>query len=99
MSARVEVIYWRDIPAQVIAREGRNGHRVELPLRFQEAIDRAATRAGLTGTDDYLAECRKERAVEQGDAAELAAIRATVLEENFTDAMLAEYVANEAWKP
>ena len=53
------VIWWRDIPAQVTAREGRQRAAVELPERFQEAIDAAAMRAGLIGTDTYLEEWRR----------------------------------------
>ena len=54
------VIWWRDIPAQVTAKEGRTTARAQLSDRFQEAIDAAAMRAGLIGTDAYLAEWRRE---------------------------------------
>lgn len=54
------VIWWRDIPAQVTAKEGRTRASRELPPRFQEAIDAAAMRAGLIGTDEYLEEWRRE---------------------------------------
>ena len=54
------VIWWRDIPAQVTAREGRARAARELAPRFQEAIDAAAMRVGLTGTDAYLEEWRRE---------------------------------------
>ena len=54
------VIWWRDIPAQVTAKEGRTSARTQLPERFQESIDAAAMRAGLIGTDAYLAEWRRE---------------------------------------
>lgn len=53
------ILYWRDIPAQVIAKEGRKSARSELSPRFTEAIDAAAMRAGLTDSDTYLAEWRK----------------------------------------
>jgi hypothetical protein len=58
--ASLSVIWWRDIPAQVTAREGRRSTKHILPGRFQEAIDRAAVKAGLAGTDDYLAQWRRE---------------------------------------
>ena len=48
------IVYWRDIPAQVIVGKGRTAARRELPERFAEAIDRAAMKAGAHGTDDYL---------------------------------------------
>ena len=58
--AELTVIWWRDIPAQVTAKEGRVRAASELPPRFQEAIDAAAMRAGLIGTDAYLEEWRRE---------------------------------------
>lgn len=59
MNEQVTVIYWRDIPAQVISGHGRDAIRANLPERFQDAIDRAAGRAGLTGADDYTAQLHK----------------------------------------
>ena len=44
--AQLIKMYWRDIPAQVIAKRGRKTAKVMLASRFQEAIDRAAMRAG-----------------------------------------------------
>jgi hypothetical protein len=60
MAAELTVIRWRDIPAQIVARSGRERASVELSARFQEAIDTAATRIGLIGTDEYLAEWRRD---------------------------------------
>jgi cvfA/B/C family virulence factor len=57
--AELTVIWWRDIPAQVTAKEGRTMARAQLSERFQEAIDAAAMRAGLIGTDEYLGEWRR----------------------------------------
>ena len=99
MSGRLEVIRWRDIPAQVMGTAGRDRHRVELSGRFQEAIDRAATRAGMTGTDDYLAEWRKDRATVSGDVAEVVRTEASNLEQAFTEDVLEQYVKNLGWKP
>ena len=60
MSAEVVVISWRDIPGQVIAQSGRKKARAQLGPRFQEAIDAAAMKAGLFGTDEYLEQWRRE---------------------------------------
>jgi hypothetical protein len=65
--ADLVILYWRDIPAQVIARQGRRSAKRELPLRFTEAIDMAAMRAGAHGTDDYLAAWRRGDPVPCGD--------------------------------
>lgn len=68
--AQLIVVYWRDIPAQVIVREGRVSEKRELPERFIQAVDRAAMRAGARDTDTYLAEWRKATPVPcEGDLA------------------------------
>jgi hypothetical protein len=56
--AELTVITWRDIPLQVIAREGKASARGLLPDRFQEAVDAAAMGQGMIGSDEYTAEMR-----------------------------------------
>ena len=60
MAAKLITVYWRDIPAQVIAKKGRESAKVMLSARFQEAIDRAAMRAGKGGSDAYMSEWRRD---------------------------------------
>jgi Virulence factor len=57
--ATLTVIWWRDIPAQVIARDGRRSSKTVLHPRFQVAIDKAASRAGKRAYNDYIEEWRK----------------------------------------
>jgi len=93
--AEVTVIYWRDIPAQVVVGRGRRAVKVALPERFEQAIDRAAMKAGATGTDAYLAEWRKGDPVEvpgEGDAA--AATLAARLDADYDPARLRQLVDN-----
>jgi len=86
------VIWWRDIPAQVTAKEGRVRAATELAPRFQEAIDAAAMRAGLIGTDAYLEEWRRDTR-ECGDDLEAeVAQEADWLDAAFTDDVLARLV-------
>jgi Virulence factor len=59
-SPELTVIYWRDIPAQVTATDGKRSARTQLSDRFQQAIDAAAMEAGLTESDAYLEEWRRE---------------------------------------
>ncbi|HEY5816818.1 MAG TPA: virulence factor [Mesorhizobium sp.] len=70
------VLYWRDIPAQVIVKKGRANAKRELPARFSEAIDMAAMRSGDSDTDAYLAEWRKADPVAVGDDLDAEAERA-----------------------
>ncbi len=79
------VIWWRDIPAQVVAKAGRRETaKVELPERFQEAIDAAAMRAGLIGTDAYLEEWRRETRPCDDDLEAAAAGEAARLDDAYT---------------
>jgi hypothetical protein len=92
--AQLTVVYWRDIPAQVIAKQGRQAAKRQLAERFEKAIDRAAMRAKLTGTDAYLAEWRRADPVECGaDLEAEAAAAADRLEADYPDDRLARLVA------
>ena len=64
--AELVLVCWRDIPAQIIVKAGRRTAKRQLEERFQEAIDRAAMRAGLRDTDAYLGEWRRVVAGECG---------------------------------
>ncbi len=58
--AKLTTVFWRDIPAQVIAKERRDTAKIVLSERFAEAIDKAAMRAKMAGTDAYLEQWRRE---------------------------------------
>jgi cvfA/B/C family virulence factor len=89
------VIWWRDIPAQVTAKEGRATARLQLSDRFQEAIDAAAMRAGLIGTDAYLAEWRREARACGEDLESEVAGEAKRLEAAFPDDLLDRLVLGD----
>lgn len=91
---QVQVVYWRQIPAQVKARQGRVRATRPLPDRFQQAIDEAAMRAGLSGTDAYLAEWHTSEGEERdGDPEALAQAMAMELEAAYPQARLADLAA------
>jgi len=58
MTVNYQIIYWRDIPAQVKVKAGRERSGKPLSQRFTVAIDEAAMRAGLTESSDYLSQWR-----------------------------------------
>ena len=91
---QLTIVYWRDIPAQVIAKAGRRNAKIQLSERFEKAIDRAAMRAKLTGTDAYLEHWRRGTPADCGDDLEAeAAAAARRLENDYDDARLAGLVA------
>ena len=84
--ASLTVISWRDIPAQVVVKRGRETAKAKLSERFQEAVDRAAMRAGKGSSDLYLAEWKRSEPVACGDDIEReAAAEARRLEERYSD--------------
>ena len=85
----------RDIPARVIVQAGRRSAKRALAERFQEAIDRAAMRAGLRETDAYLGEWRRAAAGPCGDDLEAEADAAAArLDADYPQERLRELVAN-----
>jgi len=84
--ASLTLIFWRDIPAQVVVKRGRETAKVKLSARFQEAVDRAAMRAGKGSSDAYLAEWRRSSATPCGDDIEQeAAAEAARIEAKYSD--------------
>lgn len=65
--ASLIVLYWRDIPSQVIVKAGRTSAKRELSERFVRAIDAAAMHAHAQDADAYLAEWRRSEPVPCGD--------------------------------
>lgn len=94
--AKKILVLWRDIPAQVIIQRGRKREKVQLSHRFQEAIDRAAMRAGKGGSDAYIEEWRRETTAigEPDDAAALAREEAEKIEGSFSDDQLLALIRN-----
>lgn len=84
--AKLIVIWWRDIPSQVVVKQGRQAAKVQLAHRFQEAIDRAAMRAGKASSDAYLADWRRsETAISNDDMEQAAQLEAARLEALYSD--------------
>ena len=83
---RIDIL-WRDIPSQVLIKRGRDRGKYMLSARFQEAIDRAAMRAGKGGSDAYLDEWRRvTTAIEaEGALADIAAQLGQAIEAQYSD--------------
>ncbi len=96
--AKLTVVYWRDIPAQVIVKQGRTSAKRQLPERFEQAIDRCAMKVGARDSDTYLAEWRRGEPVQvEGDMEEAVAAEATRLETEFDNERIKALIANDGW--
>jgi len=97
----ISIIYWRDIPTQVVMGRGRKAIKRQLAARFMAAVDKAAMNDGATGTDAYLKDWRKvvhpasdAPDADDTDEAGLVERLAVELETQFTAPRLAEMAAN-----
>ncbi len=94
----VTVVYWRDIPAQVIVGKGRRGAKRPLPERFEQAIDRCAMRVGARDTDAYLAEWRKGAPYPlDGDPEEIAQAEVVRIETEYDTDRIKALIDKDGW--
>ena len=92
--AKKTIIFWRDIPSQVVVKEGRTKAKSQLSKRFMVAIDRAAMRAGRQGSTEYLEDWRREIKTCQGDPQTIAETTAKEMEDFYSDEVLQTLVKN-----
>jgi hypothetical protein len=95
----VTIVYWRDMPAQVIVGKGRRGVKRPLPERFEQAIDRAAMKSGMAGTDEYLSEWRKADPIQvEGTPEEAAETTALRIEAEYDQERIKALIDNNGWE-
>lgn len=96
----LKIIKWRDIPAQVNASSGDDKVQIELPHRFQAAIDRAAMLADKKDANSYIAEMGQEiRSLDGDDLKAQAEQLVADIEAEFTVERLNEFVRNGGYQP
>jgi hypothetical protein len=93
VAGTLTVIWWREIPAQVIAKDRRQSHKIVLHPRFQVAIDKAAVRAGMKQFDRSIEQWRKEQRPCGDDLRAEAEAEAARLEADYPQPRLNELVA------
>lgn len=94
----VTVVYWRDIPAQVIVGKGRRGSKRQLEERFEQAIDRAAMKVNAKDADAYLAEWRKAAPYAMdGEPDAIVEAEALRLEAEYDNERLKALIAKDGW--
>ncbi len=96
--AKKTIIFWRDIPSQVVVKEGRTKAKTQLSKRFMVAIDRAAMRAGRQGSAEYLEDWQREIKTCQGDPQTIAETTAKEMEDFYSDEVLQTLVKNKGLK-
>ena len=68
-----QVLYWREIPAQIRVYVNSRPKSYQLPERFQLKIDRIAMEEGLANSDAYLEQWRwTDKATREGEPEKVA---------------------------
>jgi len=71
--ATYKILYWQEIPSQIVVEDDADEVKLELPSSFAEHIDELAEQRGLQSADDYLAQWRwSEEEDRDGSAQEVA---------------------------
>jgi hypothetical protein len=84
--ATYRVLYWQEVPSQIVAVDDDGEVRVQLPQKFLDRIDAVAVARGLSGSDDYLDQWNwSDDEDRDGSAADVA------------QALIAEFEANADW--
>ncbi len=97
--AKLITVFWRDIPAQIIAKAGRDSVKVKLSERFADAIDRAAMRAGKGSSDAYLADWKRVSQPCGADLRAAAQAAADQFEQNYDKERLLTLIRNKGDDP
>ncbi|MEL6522466.1 MAG: virulence factor [Pseudomonadota bacterium] len=94
----VTIIYWRDIPAQIVVGKGRRGSKRLMPERFEQAIDRCAMKVGATDSDAYLSEWRKADPYPvEGEQEAVADAEVARLAEEYDTNRIKSLIENDGW--
>ena len=91
--AQLKIVYWRDIPGQVVYKENRRNTRLRLSRRFMKAIERAAYRLKKQNKDALFEPWHDvAQVVCGGNVREQAEQLVRQLEEQYSEAVLDELI-------
>ena len=101
--AKITIVYWRDIPAQIIAEQGRGRNRkqfkIELGKKFIVSIDSAAMKSGAEGSDDYLSDWRRSDPEKISDNLEFEVNKLKKeIEEKYSNSKLKELISRGGYE-
>jgi hypothetical protein len=90
--AQLKIVYWRDIPGQVVIRKGGRSTRIRLSARFMKAIERAGYRLKKKQQDALFEPWRDVNQSFDGDVRVQAEQLVHQLEERYTEEVLEKLI-------
>ena len=92
-------VFWRDIPSHIIFKTKSGRFKKQMSPRFEEAIDRAAMRAGKGSSEAYMADWRRDiRNIKADDPESIVDKEIELLEIMFSDDLLEKTVKSKGIK-
>ena len=96
--SEIIIVYWRDIPAQIIKGKGRRAEKIQLSDRFEKAIDRCAMKIGSKSADSYLKDWHKKALGMDEAKFDTIQEQADHFERKYHLSKLKEIVKNDGWE-
>lgn len=90
--AQLKIVYWRDIPGQVVFKQGRRNTRLRLSVRFMKAIQRAGYRLKKQQKDALFEPWHDVAQIIDGDVREQAQLLVRQIEDQYSDAVLEQLI-------
>ena len=92
------IVFWRDIPAQLIIGSGRNAIKLQLSDKFEKAIDRCAMKVGARDSESYLQDWQKKTVPMQSTGTNAINLEAEKLEKYYTTEKLKTLIIKNGWE-
>jgi hypothetical protein len=86
--AKLKIVFWRDIPGQVVIRDRRRSTRLRLSAKFMRAIERAAYRLKKHQKDVWFDPWHDVDQPFMGDINEQGRLLVEHIEQQYSDAVL-----------
>ena len=86
--SKLKIVFWRDIPGQVVVRENRRSTRLRLSPKFMRAIERAAYRLKKNQIDVWFDPWHDVDQPFSGDINEQGRLLVEHIEQQYSEAVL-----------
>ena len=95
--SNLTIVFWRDIPAQLLIGSGRKATKLKLSEKFEKAIDRCAMKVGAEDSQSYLDDWQKKTVPLDPTNTNSIELEAEKMEKYYTTEKLKALILNDGW--
>ena len=92
------IVYWRDIPAQLIIGSGRKAIKRKLSEKYEKAIDHCAMKVGAKDSESYLNDWHKKIFPISNSGEFVIEEELKKIEQKYSDVTLKKLIENDGWQ-